>query len=154
VPASEESGASVDERRALVTLMKWASAPELQLGDIGVVLVTETLSELHGDLTRNPHVASVRIALPDLAARRQFIGSGWFDRPGSDMKLAEATEFSVDDLARRTSGLSLLQVEQLVMTAKRTGEKADLGAAQRRQAPPDRRILPGPRPVQGPASRE
>lgn len=123
VPASEESGASVDERRALVTLMKWASAPELQLGDIGVVLVTETLSELHGDLTRNPHVASVRIALPDLAARRQFIGSGWFDRPGSDMKLAEATEFSVDDLARRTSGLSLLQVEQLVMTAKRTGEK-------------------------------
>ena len=123
VPASEESGASVDERRALVTLMKWASAPELQLGDIGVVLVTETLSELHGDLTRNPHIASVRIALPDLAARRQFIGSGWFDRPGRETKLADATEFSVDDLSRRTSGLSLLQIEQLVMTAMRTGEK-------------------------------
>ncbi|MEO5960555.1 MAG: hypothetical protein ABIZ49_13035, partial [Opitutaceae bacterium] len=77
VPAAEESSASVDERMALVTLLKWAASPELQLGDVGVMLVTESAAELHSDLVQNPHIASVRIALPDLAERRQFLDSGW-----------------------------------------------------------------------------
>ena len=135
VPAGEDSSSSVDERRALVTLLKWASSPELPLGDIGIVLVTETLTEINGDLTQNPHVASVRIGLPDLAARRQFITSGWLDRIGAGSRLADASDFSPEDLARRTSGLSLLQVEQLVMTALRTGERLSserLSAGKRR----------------------
>ncbi len=123
VPAAEESGASVEERMALVTLLKWAAAPEFQLGDIGIVLVTETAAELHADLVQHPHVASVRLPLPDLAARRQFLESGWIDLQARGPKLADAGHLPVDDLARRTSGLSLLRVEQLIVTALRAGEK-------------------------------
>jgi AAA+ superfamily predicted ATPase len=123
IPASEESGASADERAALVTLLKWAASPELHLGDIGVLLVTETAAELQSDLVQNPHVSSVRIPLPDFAARRDFLASGWLDRAASGKKLADATELSTDDLAKRTSGLALLRIEQLLVTALRAGER-------------------------------
>jgi AAA+ superfamily predicted ATPase len=123
VPATEESGASVDERMALVTLLKWAAAPDLQLGDVGVVLVTETAAELHTDLVQHPQIASVRIPLPDLAQRRQFLDSGWIDRQARGPRLADPGNLPADDLARRTSGLSLLRVEQLAVTALRAGEK-------------------------------
>jgi AAA+ superfamily predicted ATPase len=123
VPAAEESGASVDERMALVTLLKWAAAPELQLGDIGIVLVTESAAELHNDLVQHPHVAIVRIPLPELAERRQFFDSGWIDQQARGPKLGDAGHLPADDLARRTSGLSLLRIEQLVVTALRAGEK-------------------------------
>lgn len=123
VPAAEEAGASVEERMALVTLLKWAAAPEFQLGDIGVLLVTESAAELHGDLVQNPHVATIRIPLPDLAERRAFLESGWLDRASRGPKLTDPGHLPAEDLARRTSGLALLRVEQLVVTALRAGEK-------------------------------
>ncbi|MSU51685.1 MAG: ATP-binding protein [Opitutus sp.] len=123
VPAAEEASASIDERMALVTLLKWAAAPELQLGDIGIMLVTETAAELHADLVQHPHVASVRVPLPDLAERRQFLDSGWLDQQARGPKLADPGHLAADDLARRTSGLSLLRVEQLILTALRAGDK-------------------------------
>ena len=123
VPAAEEAGASIEERMTLVTFLKWAAAPEFQLGDIGVVLVTETAAELHADLVQHPHVASVRLPLPDLAARRQFLESGWIDLQARGPKLADPGHLPADDLARRTSGLSLLRIEQLAVTALRAGEK-------------------------------
>lgn len=123
VPAAEESGASVDERMALVTLLKWAASAELQLGDVGVLLVTETAAELHPDLLQHPHVANIRIPLPDLAERRQFIDSGWLDRQARGPKLGDSGNLGGEDLSRRTSGLSLLRIDQLVVTTLRAGEK-------------------------------
>jgi len=118
VPASEENQASHDERVALVTLLSWAASPELHRGDVGVLLVTETLSELHGDLLQNPHVARVRIDLPTLDERASFLGSGWLDRHApAGSSLAAHSDLSTDDLARRTSGLPLLRIEQLLATA-------------------------------------
>jgi len=123
IPAAEDSSVSLDERMALITLVKWAASPELQLGDIGIVLVTETISEINADLLQNPHVTSVRIPLPDVAARQQFLASGWLDRVSSQPKLATMTDLGVEDLARRTSGLSLLRIEQLVVTGVRADER-------------------------------
>jgi AAA+ superfamily predicted ATPase len=122
VPAAEESSASIEERIALVTLLKWAASPDLQLGDIGVILVTESVAELHADLVQNPHVSTARIPLPDLAERRQFLESGWLDRQTRGPKLTDPGHLPVDDLARRTSGLSLLRIEQLVITTLRAAE--------------------------------
>src|SRR5262245_66331124 len=66
VPAAESSGSSSDERTALVTLLKWAASPELRRVDAGILLVTESASDVSADLLRNPNVAQVRIDLPDL----------------------------------------------------------------------------------------
>lgn len=126
IPASQDSSTSMDERMALITLVKWAASPDLSLGDIGIVLVTETLSELNADLLENPHVASVRIPLPDLTARQHFLTSGWLDRVNPQSPLAANCDLTVEDLARRTSGLSLLRIEQLVVTGIRANERLTL----------------------------
>jgi hypothetical protein len=123
VPEAADVQASHDERVALVTLLTWAASPELHRGDVGVVLVTETLSELHPDLLQNPHVARVRIDLPTLEERTAFLGSGWLDRHAEGATLASHSDLAPADLARRTSGLPLLRVEQLLATALRNGQR-------------------------------
>ena len=111
IPASEEAGASPEERINLVTFLKWASAPELSRLDIGVLLVTETASELHADLLRNPHVAQVQIGLPDAEERQNFLQSGWAEKLADGKPFNDWSDFSPAELAARTAGLNLLRVQ-------------------------------------------
>ena len=119
IPASEESGASVEERINLVTFLKWASAPELARIDVGVVLVTESASELHGDLLRNPHVVQVRIDLPDQEERLRFLQSGWAEKLAGGQPLPAWSDLAVADLAARTAGLNLLRIQHFLAEAIR-----------------------------------
>lgn len=123
VPAADEAQAGPDERIALVTLLTWAASPELHRGDVGIVLVTETISELHPDLLQNPHVARVRLDLPTLDERAAFLASGWLDRHADARTLATHSDLATADLARRTSGLPLLRIEQLLATALRNDQR-------------------------------
>jgi AAA+ superfamily predicted ATPase len=121
IPASEESGASVEERINVVTFLKWASVPELSRLDVGVLLVTETASELHADLLRNPHVAQVRIDLPDAEERLRFLQSGWAEKLADGKRFAEWSDFGPTDLAARTAGLNLLRIQHYLAEAIRNG---------------------------------
>ena len=121
IPASEEAGASWDERMALVTLLKWAASPELRQLDIGIVLVTESSAELHADLLQNPHVAQVRIDLPDAEERLRFLQSGWAEEMADGKSVSDWSSLSVNDLAVRTAGLNLLRVQHLLAEAVRNG---------------------------------
>ena len=116
IPAAEESGASSDERTALVTLLKWAASPEMRREDVGVILITESAAELHADLLQNPHVAQVRIDLPDADERLRFIESG---AAASGAALGEWSDLSPGDLAARTAGLNLLRIQHLLAEAIR-----------------------------------
>jgi hypothetical protein len=134
MPAADESGASIEERTVLVTLLTWAASPELLHADVGLLLVTETLAELHPDLLQNPHVARVRLDLPDVDARRAFLESGWTGRL-ANVDLPSHSDLSIDDLARRSSGLSLLQLDQFLRVCLRNNERITtlaVGAAKRR----------------------
>jgi hypothetical protein len=123
VPATEEAGASVDERMNLVTFLKWAAAPELARLDVGVVLVTESASELNARLLQNPYVAQVRIDLPDADERLQFLESGWAEAMADGQPLAEWSEFTAKDLAARTAGLNFLRIRHFVAEAIRNGAR-------------------------------
>lgn len=127
IPDGEEGRATHEERIALVTLLSWAASPELHHGDVGIVLVTETIAELHADLLQNPHVARIRIDLPTLEERTTFLGSGWLERHASGQTLATGSDLTVTDLARRTSGLPLLRIEQLVAGALRNQQRITAG---------------------------
>ena len=114
IPATEESGASQDERMALVTLLKWASSPELRRLDAGVVLITESAGELHPDILQNPHVTQIRLDLPDLEDRAAFLQTD-LDEKQSDL--------TADQLAERSSGLSLLRIRHLIAEAIQNGKR-------------------------------
>jgi AAA+ superfamily predicted ATPase len=119
IPASEQAGASVEERINLVTFLKWASAPELARIDVGVVLVAESASELHGDLLRNPHVVQVRIDLPDQDERLRFLQSGWAEKLADGQPLSAWSDLAAADLAARTAGLNLLRIQHFLAEAIR-----------------------------------
>ncbi|MDB6031949.1 MAG: hypothetical protein JWM16_2287 [Verrucomicrobiales bacterium] len=123
VPAAEEAGASVDERMNLVTLLKWAASPELRKMDVGVLLVTESAAELHADLLQNPHVAQVRIDLPDAEERLRFLQSGWGEAMAGGKAFAEWSDFSAKELASRTAGLNLLRIQHLLAEAVHNGSR-------------------------------
>lgn len=117
IPATEEAGASLEERMNLVTLLKWAASPELRQWDVGVILVTESAAELHADLLQNPHVAQVRLELPDAEDRRRFLQSDWPTRTAGGKPLAEWSDLSAEELAARTAGLNLLRIQHLLAEA-------------------------------------
>ncbi|MBA2431601.1 MAG: ATP-binding protein, partial [Chthoniobacterales bacterium] len=120
IPAAEESGASADERTALVTLLKWAASPEMRREDVGVILITESAAELHADLLQNPHGAQVRLDLPDADERLRFIESG---AATENAPLAQWSEIAAPDLATRTAGLNLLRIQHLLAEAIRNGSR-------------------------------
>jgi AAA+ superfamily predicted ATPase len=135
IPAQEEAGASLDERMALVTLLKWAAAPEMRQLDLGVILVAESAAELSGDLLQNPHVAQVKIELPDHEDRLQFLQSGWSEKMAGGTPLSDWSDFSGDELAPRTAGLNLLRTQHLLAEAVRNGARvtADHVAASKKR---------------------
>src|SRR5262245_22465425 len=123
IPAQEEAGASLEERMALVTLLKWAAAPEMRQLDLGVILVAESAAELSADLLQNPHVAQVKIELPDSEDRLRFLQSGWSEKMAAGKSLGEWSDFSAAELAPRTAGLNLLRTQHLLAEAVRNGAR-------------------------------
>src|SRR5437867_6815053 len=121
IPANEEANASTDERMNLVTFLKWAAAPELARLDVGVILVTESAAELHADLLQNPHVAQVRIELPDAEERLRFLQSGWAEQMADGKPCSDWSDFSSQELAARTAGLNLLRTRHFLAEAIRNG---------------------------------
>lgn len=121
VPACEEANASMEERMNLVTFLKWAAAPELARLDIGVVLVTEAADELSARLLQNPYVAQVRIDLPDAEERLRFLQSGWAESMAEGKPFSAWSDFTVEELAARTSGLNLLRIRHFLAEAIRNG---------------------------------
>src|SRR6266508_959237 len=123
IPAQEEAGASLDERMALVTLLKWAAAPEMRQLDLGVILVAESAAELSADLLQNPNVAQVKIDLPDTEDRLRFLQSGWAEKMAAGKSLSDWSDFTAADLAARTAGLNLLRTQHLLAEAVRNGAR-------------------------------
>src|SRR5213593_485914 len=123
IPAQEEAGASLEERMALVTLLKWAASAEMRQLDLGVILVAESAAELSADLLQNPNVAQVKIELPDSEDRLRFLQSGWSEKMAGGKSLSEWSDFTAAELAPRTAGLNLLRAQHLLAEAVRNGAR-------------------------------
>jgi AAA+ superfamily predicted ATPase len=126
VPAGDQAMTTVAERVNLVTFLKWASAPELARLDVGVLLITESASELQDDLLRNPHVTQVRIDLPDADERLRFLQSGWAEKMADGKPASAWSDFSIEEIAARTAGLNLLRLEHFLAEAIRNGGRVTL----------------------------
>ncbi len=137
VPSSEDYSSSYDERTNLVTLLKWATSPELRQHDVGIVLVTESPSKLQSDLLQNPHVAQIKIELPDYAERLRYLQSITYQALISNIPEPVGSEASTssqpkpsespvgltpEDLALRTAGLNILRVQNVIAEAVRNGQ--------------------------------
>lgn len=118
VPAAEAGRISNETRFLLVSLDKWSHDPLFLQNGVIFVLITENLTLLHPDLTRNPHVAHIRIPHPDMNARQKYIEELKSKQP-------QATDLSPQAMASLTSGLSLVQIKRMFQSMDRPGEKID-----------------------------
>jgi len=135
IPANEEANASTDERMNLVTFLKWAAAPEMARLDIGVILVTESATELNARLLQNPYVAQVRIDLPDAEERQRFLQSGWAEVMADGKAFSEWSDFAPPEVAARCAGLNLLRIRHFLAEAIRNNTRvtSDLVTASKKQ---------------------
>ena len=135
IPANEEASASTDERMNLVTFLKWAAAPEMARLDIGVILVTESATELNARLLQNPYVAQVRIDLPDAEERQRFLQSGWAEAMADGKAFSEWSDFAPPEVAARCAGLNLLRIRHFLAEAIRNNTRvtSDLVTASKKQ---------------------
>ncbi|HEV7401359.1 MAG TPA: AAA family ATPase [Chthoniobacteraceae bacterium] len=120
IPASSDASTSLEERMALVTLLKWAASAEMRKLDLGVIVVTETAAKLAGDLLQNPHVAQIELLLPEAEDRLLFLQKGPVT---AGRVLAEWSDFSEEALAGHLSGLNLARIQHLLAEALGNGAR-------------------------------
>ncbi|HET6438630.1 MAG TPA: ATP-binding protein [Anaeromyxobacter sp.] len=104
-PAAETSFSTQADRAAVVALHRWSMSPVLERADNVVVLLCESLTELHPRLSANPRTATVLVPMPDEAARSAAIA---LLAPGLDPPLAAR-------LTAATAGLKILQLKALLL---------------------------------------
>ncbi len=126
-PAADPTRLSTAAASHLVTLLNWASSPQVKALNMAFVAIDERLLDLNDRLAASPHIATVEVPLPEEEDRAAFL-----DRLEADQRLpALAGTLSPRTLAVLTAGLSLVDIEVLarsadvsreVLTARQVGE--------------------------------
>jgi SpoVK/Ycf46/Vps4 family AAA+-type ATPase len=121
-PRGDTGYMSDSDRAALVTLLRWADDPDILAADVTVVLVCQNLAMLNETIIASPFSAPVEIPLPDHGERLAFIE----DQLKTE-KYKSALDVTTETFAELTSGLSRIQIGQVLSEAARS--KAPVGTA-------------------------
>ncbi len=113
VPNGEVSFMGEADKSNLVTLLRLGGDPALLQSDNLIILVTESLTDVHRRLVASSHVALLEVPLPAVEAREAFLRQE--DHRGITGELDDV------QLAKVTAGLSLLQVRGLLRQARQSG---------------------------------
>ena len=117
----ESSGESNAEDRAVrVFIQKWSTDPALLAANVTFALVTENLADISSRIVRSPQTVEIEVERPDEAGRLQFLkavrSAEWF---------AERSELAVERLAQLTSGLTRIQLRQILSSVEEHGTRLD-----------------------------
>jgi len=130
-PAQEDRFMSAEERRLLAAVRRWSADPRLTRRNSFVMMIAETLTDVHDDLyTRGGGTSVVEIPLPDQTQRLAYINhllaqnQQEAERPVDSGDLALSREV----LAQTTNGMTLQQIAAMVRSAH--AEDRPLGLAE------------------------
>lgn len=128
VPNTEISRYTDEDRYCLVTLNRWANDPIFTQGDISILLLTENLADINPTIVRSPSTIKVNIPIPDEAVRERFLG--FLDRNG---KLLLEESLSLEEFAKITSGLNLVNLNQLAAESFQEDREVNLAYLKERK---------------------
>lgn len=114
-PAADTNFLSDSDRGSVVSLHRWSLAPEFESSDNIIVLIAENLAELHPKLVSNPKIATIKVEIPDEAARRRVI----------ELCSPDADAAWVTRLAAVTAGLKAIQIESILRPAEAADDVSD-----------------------------
>lgn len=111
IPSGEIGYMSPEDRNNLVTLQRWVSSSQLLNSDNIVVLVAESVSEVHQRIRENSRLVNVEIPFPDQQERYEFIRYFNAVNPGVKMEMTE------EQLSNMTSGLNRVHLNSMLKSA-------------------------------------
>jgi ATP-dependent 26S proteasome regulatory subunit len=122
LPTSDLGSLAQGHAARLVRFLSWAQNPLIKRVNTAFVLVTDKLVELNERLVQSPHVATIEIPLPDRDEREQFLPVA---ADGQD--ISKLANFTSDQLADISNGLSLTSLHVVLAQSARTGKRLDAG---------------------------
>ena len=111
-PAGEIGYLSSEDRNALVALQRWMTNPRLVESDNLVVLIAESIADVHARIRENARLALIRIPYPDIAERTDYLGEFLTAYP------IKQVEMSSQQLAEITSGLNYVHLRSMLCAAQ------------------------------------
>ena len=115
---SGEAGA--EDRAVRVFIQKWATDPALLAANVTLILITENLADISSRIVRSPQTVECEVNRPDEQERLSYLESvrdaDWY-KAKSDLPPAR--------LAALTSGLTRIQLRQILSSVEEAGKRLD-----------------------------
>jgi AAA+ superfamily predicted ATPase len=115
-PEGDLASMSPMQNANLIRFLNWAQNPYIKQSNIVLGLIVDRLSELNDRLLQNPHVTTVEVPLPDRDARLAYCHDFAIR---NDLKAI--TDFTPQQLADQTNGLSLYNIQVVLDRAQAAG---------------------------------
>ena len=115
------SQSSGPDSATLVKLLDWSSNPAYLEGHLATVLITDSLKGVARDVVENPYSSKIELPLPSEADCHRYLESLCQEFPG----LSQACQLSLEVLARRAVGLTLINIRHMMALAVSTGRSID-----------------------------
>jgi len=113
-------GAATRAAGRLVRVLSWATSPLLRRVNSAVVLIADTLAEVHPRLASNPAVTAIDLPLPDAAERERYALAA-----AAAAGVKQEHEAAVRRMALLAGGLSLESLRGVISLAARDGSPPD-----------------------------
>ncbi|MGB7157889.1 MAG: AAA family ATPase [Tepidisphaeraceae bacterium] len=104
----------------LVKMLSWANDPTILDANIAVILITEGLHNVDELIVENPHAAKLKIPLPGEPEMLEYLN---MLASGPIKDLAARSDISIDNLARRMTGVSRIGARTAISLALNNGGK-------------------------------
>lgn len=126
VPAGDLDAVARGQAARLVRLLSWAQNPHIKRVNMAFCLIADRLAEINDRLVESGHVAAVEVPLPDRNQRRGFSQSVL-----REDEIAKRTDFSLDQLADMSNGLSLTDLNVVLSQGSHEGQRVDAAGFRR-----------------------
>ena len=104
----------------LVRFLGWAQNPLIKRVNVAFCLVADSIAELNDRLVQSPYVASIEVPLPGREDRLAFVRDAT-----QGQELGNLTDFTAEQLADMSNGLSLVNLNVVLSQATRAGRRLD-----------------------------
>src|SRR5262245_27293021 len=120
IPAGDVSYMSGDDRTNLVAFQRWITSSRLLKKDNIVILVAESVSEIHPRIRQNSRLSAIEVPYPDDSERLEFVHHLREQLPKLELEVTE------EQLALTTSGLNRVHLNSLIRSAASQNESLTL----------------------------
>ena len=120
VPTGDLDSLAQGRGARIVRFLNWAQNPHIKRVNTAFVLVVDKLVEVSDRLVQSPYVATIEVPLPEREERKQFLP---FAAGGQE--ISQLADFTADQLADISNGLSLVNLNVLLGQAGRNGRRLD-----------------------------